>query len=205
MKVRGKGDGGEQTTLTMPPPLKAAMAAWIAVRGNLPGPLFLNADRARSAPTRLSTEGIANVVRICGGTTMRVRPHGLRHSAITEALDLTKGDLRAVQRFSRQRAAPVHAPARRLGRQRQPPAVVQLEVNEPRDHGPVVLGLRHAPGPGALPRRRPGALPRRRLAAGHRVEQLRSSPLHTSSAETTRSGPREHTRISPRASAQTCS
>lgn len=29
-----------------------------------------------------------------------VRPHGLRHSAITEALDLT-GDVRKVQRFSR--------------------------------------------------------------------------------------------------------
>ena len=32
-----------------------------------------------------------------------VRPHGLRHAAITEALDLTKGNVRAVQRFSRHR------------------------------------------------------------------------------------------------------
>ena len=29
------------------------------------------------------------------------RPHGLRHAAITEALNLTKGDVRRVQRFSR--------------------------------------------------------------------------------------------------------
>ena len=33
---------------------------------------------------------------------LTVRPHGLRHTAITAALDLT-GDLRAVQRFSRHR------------------------------------------------------------------------------------------------------
>ena len=32
-----------------------------------------------------------------------VRPHGLRHAAITEALDATNGNVRAVQRFSRHR------------------------------------------------------------------------------------------------------
>jgi integrase/recombinase XerC len=32
-----------------------------------------------------------------------MRPHGLRHAAITEALELTRGDVRAVQRFSRHR------------------------------------------------------------------------------------------------------
>jgi integrase/recombinase XerC len=34
---------------------------------------------------------------------MTARPHGLRHAGITEALDLTKGNIRAVQRFSRHR------------------------------------------------------------------------------------------------------
>jgi integrase/recombinase XerC len=34
---------------------------------------------------------------------LTVRPHGLRHLAITSALDLTKGDVRAVQKFSRHR------------------------------------------------------------------------------------------------------
>lgn len=33
---------------------------------------------------------------------VKARPHGLRHAAITAALDLT-GDLRAMQRFSRHR------------------------------------------------------------------------------------------------------
>ena len=32
---------------------------------------------------------------------IKARPHGLRHAAITEALDKTGGDVRAVQRFSR--------------------------------------------------------------------------------------------------------
>jgi integrase/recombinase XerC len=41
------------------------------------------------------------MVRALGiGVGLSVRPHGLRHAAITAALDLT-GDLRAVQRFSR--------------------------------------------------------------------------------------------------------
>ena len=32
---------------------------------------------------------------------LEVRPHGLRHAAITAALDATGGDLRKVARFSR--------------------------------------------------------------------------------------------------------
>ena len=39
---------------------------------------------------------------------MKTRPHGLRHAAITAALDATNGDVRRVQRFSR------HADARTL-------------------------------------------------------------------------------------------
>ena len=34
---------------------------------------------------------------------LKVRPHGLRHAAITKILDLTRGDVRAVARFSRHR------------------------------------------------------------------------------------------------------
>ena len=35
---------------------------------------------------------------------LKVRPHGLRHAAITEALDVTNGDVRAVQQFSRHKS-----------------------------------------------------------------------------------------------------
>jgi integrase/recombinase XerC len=34
-----------------------------------------------------------------------VRPHGLRHSGITRALELTNGNLREVQKFSRHKNA----------------------------------------------------------------------------------------------------
>ena len=50
-------------------------------------------QRAR-ASGRLSRPGVEMV----GGP-----PHGLRHSAITAALDLTRGNVRAVQKFSRHR------------------------------------------------------------------------------------------------------
>ena len=36
-----------------------------------------------------------------------VRPHGLRHAAITEALELTNGNVRAVVKFSRHRSISV--------------------------------------------------------------------------------------------------
>ena len=34
---------------------------------------------------------------------LRARPHGLRHAAITRVLDLSGGDVRAAQTFSRHR------------------------------------------------------------------------------------------------------
>jgi integrase/recombinase XerC len=66
--------------------------SWIKERGDAPGSLF-----------RISGHGLWDVVR---ATAKRagvgvVRPHGLRHSGITRALDVTNGNLRAVQQFSR--------------------------------------------------------------------------------------------------------
>jgi integrase/recombinase XerC len=37
------------------------------------------------------------------GRTLRARPHDFRHSSITRVLDLSGGDIRAAQRFSRHR------------------------------------------------------------------------------------------------------
>jgi integrase/recombinase XerC len=56
----------------------------------------------RGISGRLTGVAIYQLVRGLGERTgIRARPHGLRHAAITEALDLTRGDVRAVQRFSR--------------------------------------------------------------------------------------------------------
>ncbi len=53
---------------------------------------------------RLTGTSLYRIVRRLGEDAgVRARPHGLRHAAITEALDLTGGDVRAVQRFSRHR------------------------------------------------------------------------------------------------------
>ena len=55
--------------------------------------------RAAACPARPSYRLVRRLGASVGVTA---RPHGLRHTAITAALDLT-GDLRAVQRFSRHR------------------------------------------------------------------------------------------------------
>jgi integrase/recombinase XerC len=100
--VLGKGRTGREP-LTLPDPTRAALLGWLAVRGPESGPLFTNFDRARKG-RRLTGTSIYRLVRELGRRVgLTVRPHGLRHAAITEALDLTGGDVRAVQRFSRHR------------------------------------------------------------------------------------------------------
>jgi len=100
--VLGKGRA-EKARLTLPAKTRLALRGWLAVRGGEPGALFVNFDRAGKG-RRLTASGLYKAVRRLGERAgVRVRPHGLRHSAITEALDLTHGDLRSVQRFSRHR------------------------------------------------------------------------------------------------------
>jgi len=100
--VLGKGRT-ERTRLTLPEPTKEALRAWMEARGAEPGPLFLNFDRAGKGG-RLTGRSLHRIVKDLGlKAGLEVRPHGLRHAAITEALDLLKGDVRKVQRFSRHR------------------------------------------------------------------------------------------------------
>lgn len=103
--VMGKGDSARER-LSLPDPTKDALAIWIARRGDFPGPLFLVGDRRRRRHgifDRLSGEGVRLILGALSAQALlpRVRPHGLRHAAITTALDVTNGDLRRVQRFSR--------------------------------------------------------------------------------------------------------
>jgi integrase/recombinase XerC len=103
LAVLGKGRS-EKVRLTLPDETRAAVEAWLAVRGDGPGPLFRSIDRAGRLKGRLSGTAVYLIVRQLGQRAgLRARPHGLRHAAITEALDLTGGDVRAVQRFSRHR------------------------------------------------------------------------------------------------------
>jgi integrase/recombinase XerC len=102
LAVLGKGRT-ERVALTLPAPTRAALEAWLAVRGSGLGPLFVNFDRAGKGDG-LTGRSLHRIVRDLGRAVgLVLRPHGLRHAAITEALDLTNGNVRAVQRFSRHR------------------------------------------------------------------------------------------------------
>jgi len=102
VEVLGKGRL-EKTGLTLPEPTKTALRDWLELRGPEPGPLFVNLDRAGKG-RRLTGRSLHRIVKALGRQAgLEVRPHGLRHAAITEALDLTRGDVRKVQRFSRHR------------------------------------------------------------------------------------------------------
>jgi integrase/recombinase XerC len=93
----------EKEALTLPEPTNRALAEWLSVRGTEPGPLFVNLDPAHKGH-RLTGRSVARILAALGkqaGLVARVRPHGLRHAAITCALDLTNGNLRVVQKFSR--------------------------------------------------------------------------------------------------------
>ncbi len=101
--VVGKGRK-QPVILTLTKACCDALRVWIGVRGSEPGPLFIRLDRAASEPTRLSGESVRQLVQALGqraGLSRAVRPHGLRHQAITAALDATNGDVRSVQQFSR--------------------------------------------------------------------------------------------------------
>ena len=66
--------------------------------------MFVRLDRAAAGPDRLTDTAVFLIVRDLGrkaGLAKPVRPHGLRHEAITRALDKINGDVRTVQRFSR--------------------------------------------------------------------------------------------------------
>ncbi len=94
----------QREPVTIPPPTAAALAAWVALRGDAPGPLFASFDRSGKGTGRLTGDAVWRIVGALGEAAgAKVRPHGLRHLAITSALDATRGDVRKVQRFSRHR------------------------------------------------------------------------------------------------------
>lgn len=102
MAVLGKGRAARETR-TLPVPTIVALRAWLELRGAEPGPLFTNLDVAHVRGRLSATSLYRRVFELGRRLGVRVRPHGLRHASITRALDLTGGDVRAVQKFSRHR------------------------------------------------------------------------------------------------------
>ena len=96
--VLGKGRTDKEW-LTLNGPTIDALRKWVYMRGPDPGALFTNPGGGR-----LTGDGVGWILRDLSrraGLVRVVRPHGLRHQAITRALDLTGGNVRAVARFSR--------------------------------------------------------------------------------------------------------
>ena len=102
--VTAKGKSAK-VKVTMPEPTAAALRAWLDVRAGLSvtdDAVFADLDNRRDEHSRMSLRAFNKIVGKLGLSIGReARPHGLRHSAITCALDKTGGDVRAVQRFSR--------------------------------------------------------------------------------------------------------
>ena len=98
--IVGKGHT-EREPLNVPDITRRALEEWIAARGDWPGPLFTRAGE--SSRGRLTGEAVRQIVKRlakCAGLKQPVRPHGLRHSAITQALRLGI-PIQQIQKFSR--------------------------------------------------------------------------------------------------------
>ena len=80
-----------------------ALSKWKSQHPN-PGPnqpVFIAQD-PKSYGKRLTGRSICRTIKSMGTkANVRATPHGIRHTAITAALDATDGDIRTVQRFSR--------------------------------------------------------------------------------------------------------
>jgi integrase/recombinase XerC len=107
--IQGKGRL-QRERLTLPIAAAEALNAWLRVRDAHAGPAFHRLDRpardAKSGPLamdRLTTRSIERMVKAVGKRAglKDLWPHGLRHHAITRALDKTNGDVRRVRSFSR--------------------------------------------------------------------------------------------------------
>jgi integrase/recombinase XerC len=84
--VSRKGGGGARVVLELPAETAAALAAWLAFRGEGPGALFVELSRG-GGRARLAANGLYYVVRRLGEEIgLAVRPHGLRHASITAVL-----------------------------------------------------------------------------------------------------------------------
>lgn len=106
--VKGKGRT-EKQLLSLPIPTSKALLAWVNARGDWRGPLFTNFDSSEKGKSaRLTGRSVHRLIRKLGEEVgLRVRPHGLRHTAITEAVKQAQANgmgIEEVMDFSRHRS-----------------------------------------------------------------------------------------------------
>lgn len=103
VSIKGKGKRHRQW-VTLPTPAREAVSRWVEIRGDKPGPLFPSYKwSGELTDNQMSGRDIWHLVKkqIGEKAGVKVRPHGLRHSAITKVLDMNNGDPRIAQKFSR--------------------------------------------------------------------------------------------------------
>src|SRR3990172_1121613 len=98
LSIIGKKRAGEREWVPIGKTCYSAIQDWVKRRGPTPGPLFPGRDIA----TPLHPNSIGKLIlRLATAAGVDVTPHGLRHTAITEVLERTGGDVRTAQRFAR--------------------------------------------------------------------------------------------------------
>ena len=111
LHVRGKGRGTQKEAVTLSERMVAALCAYLDAREAQHGlrartpesPLFCHVARRSDGCERLGGHGIWEITARYGQQVLgkALRPHQIRHTAITAALDASGGDMRAAQRLSR--------------------------------------------------------------------------------------------------------
>jgi integrase/recombinase XerC len=105
--ILGKGKGTQKEPETLSERAVEALNRYLAAAGHAcdpRAPLLRNVDpRPEYNGQRLTGDGIYHIVRDLGARVgvPNLTPHKLRHTAITVALDLTGGNVRAVRDLSR--------------------------------------------------------------------------------------------------------
>lgn len=89
----------ERQTILLPARVQGFLKAWLGKRGKEPGPLF---NQRSDTAAVLDRQAVYRMVRGYG----LIRPHGLRHTAITRILDLTE-NIRLANKFARHTALSV--------------------------------------------------------------------------------------------------
>ena len=105
LTIIGKGKIGQPETISLGKGTISAIDRWLIARGedNPTLPLFCAVHKGYWGH-RLNTHSIYKLVQkyaIAAGIDKVMSPHRIRHSSITEALNLTNGDVRKVQKLSR--------------------------------------------------------------------------------------------------------
>jgi integrase/recombinase XerC len=105
LRVLGKGHSAPEW-IHLPAPVRNHIDEWIFWRGSKPGALFVAKATEASMSPLVHSSVYRQLLRLGHKISdhRSIRPHGLRHRAITAALDATGGDVRRVMRFSRHKS-----------------------------------------------------------------------------------------------------